>query len=126
MIRASLFPLCLFFLTCGAVATATTGLLLTDLPAWMQQAAADWGPAFLILAGLAAGVVHYVPRDMVPNFVKAQQDQAVALVSVARSLHEISGQGGKIDRLQNSLDDALINQRVMITKLNHLEGHRDG
>lgn len=117
MDRGTLLPLSLPV----AAVTATAAMLTFDLPAWAQTMAANWGPAFTILAGLAAGAIHYIPRSTFPDFLQSQRDQALAMSDVARSLHEISGQGGKIDKLQSSLDDALINQRVIISKLQQLE-----
>src|SRR5262249_35114124 len=97
------------------------GVIPLRLPPWAEQMSYTWGPTFLLLAGLAAGFVHYVPRTAVSDFLIAQKEQAIAMTAISLSLQQISGQAGKLDALTEKVDTSLINQRVMLRKLDAIE-----
>jgi len=91
------------------------------MPDWFIILAADWGPAFVILAGLAAGVVHYVPRGIFSDFVVAQKEQAVAMISISHSLQAMTTQTSKLDDLKVTLDQLAIDLRVVAQRLGGIE-----
>lgn len=100
---------------------AAAGLVSFDLPPWAIKMASDWGPAFLLLLGAAAGIAHYVPRNIVKEFVTAQQDQAVAMSAISHSLQEIAGQGGALAEIKEMLGEIKMDQHVYGQRLIRLE-----
>lgn len=97
------------------------GVVSFRLPPWAQDMASDWGPGFVILGMLAAGMVHYLPRNMVSDFVDAQKQQAVAIFSISVSLQQMSGQGGKLDEIKEILSEIQMDQRVSAERLRRIE-----
>lgn len=81
-----------------------------ELPEWLRHMAEQWGPGFAMVFAVFAGTAYYVPRNVVKDFVTAQQGQAIAMASISRSLEEMSGQSGK---LETKLDMILAYQEEM-------------
>lgn len=113
----------LYFLT-GIASASLVGLAAFDMPIWFIDLSKLWGPAFLLLAFGAVGIVHYIPRSVIGDFVTAQQNQAIAMSSISQSLHEISGQGGVLQDLKDILLEIRLDQKVMADRLRHMEERR--
>jgi 4-amino-4-deoxy-L-arabinose transferase-like glycosyltransferase len=94
-----------------------------DAPSWVVDLATLWGPAFLLLTGAFAGMLYYIPRAAVADFVQAQKDQAVALSTISVSLTEISGHNGKLDSILDMQKEILMDLRVGTERFKRLEEH---
>lgn len=88
-----------------------------DLPPWVQEMLKQWGPAGILLLGVA----YYVPRTAIRDFISATQAQAVAMQKVGDQLQVMTGQAGKLDELKGLMEDVNLNQRVIIDRLKNLE-----
>ena len=85
------------------------------------ELARNWGPAFLILLAIGWVFVYYVPRHTIPTFLRTNQDQALAMQSMSRSLEVISGQNGKLDELISLQRDLNLNVGVLGDRMAKLE-----
>lgn len=94
-----------------------------DAPTWVVKLTELWGPAFLILSFLLCGFVYFVPRSAVPEFIKSQQDQAVALSQISTSLTEISGHNGKLDTILEQQREIITDLRVGADRFRRIEEH---
>ena len=103
------------------IGAGAAGFISLDLPPSAAQMAKDWGPGFVILGLFSAGVCHYVPKNILSDFVKAHQDQAVEMRGISNSLHQISGQGGKLDDIKSTLDELVLDQGVNAQRLKRIE-----
>ena len=75
--------------------------------------AADWGPGFMILAG-----IYMLSREYAPQIIAAQKSQAVAMADVA------SGSKSVQERHAEQADESreiLINLRVLSQKIDELK-----
>jgi len=98
----------------GVGVGAATGLVALDLPPWAVDMLKQWGPAGVLFMGFA----WYVPRGTIPAFVKAQQGQVVALEKISDAMEKVAGQESRLEQLMN---ESLINDRVMVNRMNRLE-----
>mgnify|MGYP001585015792 CR=1 FL=1 len=98
-----------------------TGALALDLPPWLIAWGDKWGPGFLMIFGVFAGVMYYVPRGVVKDFVSAQQDQAVALGGIKDQLSVIAGQNGQLNDIKDMLSDIHTTQSVHGDRLKTIE-----
>lgn len=73
----------------ATLAAGAVGIAAYGLPPWAIDMTKLWGPGFLMVMGVFGGVAYYVPRDMVPRFLKSQEEQAVALGSLAESVKSL-------------------------------------
>lgn len=80
-----------------------------------------WGPAFVVLAAIAAGILHYVPAGIFTDFVAAQKEQALAMSSISNSLQQMIAQTSKLDDLKTTLDQLAIDLRVVAQRLGSIE-----
>ena len=104
-----------------------TGALALDLPPWLIAWGDKWGPGFLMIFGVFVGVMYYVPRGVVKDFVSAQQDQAVALGGIKDQLHIMTGQAGQLHEIKEMLSEMQIGQGVITDRLKIIErGLADG
>ena len=114
----------LIFVT-GIMMASLFGFAALDMPAWFIDLSKLWGPAFLLLAFGAAGVMHYVPRSVIGDFVTAQQRQAIAMSSISDSLKEMSGQAGRLDSKLDLIiakeEEMLLDLRVGTERFKRLE-----
>lgn len=97
----------------AAVAGSTLG---ADLPPWAQKMLEQWGPAGVLLLG----IVWYIPRSAVQDFIAAQKDQAVALTSVAESIKALPQK----DHMK--FEELLIGQEMLHRSLDRVHERLDG
>jgi len=101
------------------------GFFNLRLPPDLVEMSKNWGPTFLLLIGIGAGLKYWIPKTAFSDFIAAQQGQAVALHAISLTLSEGNAkQTDKLDDIKTSLDSALINQRVMLRQLEELNGVR--
>lgn len=92
-----------------------------DAPSWVIDLAKLWGPTFLLLTAGFAGLLYYIPRSSVSDFVQAQKDQAVALGQISLTLTEITGQRDKLDRILANQEEMKLDLRVGAERFKRLE-----
>lgn len=106
-----------------ATLASLTAVATLDTPVWVVDLAKLWGPAFLLLTGAFAGLLYYLPRTAVSDFVQAQKDQAVALSHISISLTEISGHNGKLDAILEMQKEILVDLKVGTERFRRIEEH---
>lgn len=103
----------------GGIAVA--GLFSLDLPLWLREMTAQYGPGFFMIAVVMAGIAYYIPRNAVMNFVMAQQQQAIALAGIKDEMSSMSRQAEQIRELREILSEVLVNQHVNGDRLKNIE-----
>lgn len=99
------------------------GMFNLPLPPWALEMSKEWGPAFFLLLLLGGGLVRWLPKDAITNFITAHQSQAIAMHAMSVSLKEISGQAGKLDELKELLIEMTLDQKVNAERMQRIERH---
>lgn len=100
----------------AAVAGSATGVISFDFPPWVVKQIELGGSAIFVLFGVGALILRYIPSDTVPKAVKAVQDNAIALTSIAETLRSMPQK----DDLK--FESILIGQQMVHDDLERLNG----
>src|SRR5436190_24097375 len=93
------------------VASLTVMRLMTaDLPPWAAELTKNWGPVVLVILLLVGLLFRFVPKDAVQQRFNAQQAQAASNAIIAASLQNISGAGGRLDKIEDQVVIVVNNQ----------------
>ncbi len=103
----------------ATLAAGAVGIAAYGLPPWAIDMTKLWGPGFLMVLAVFAGIAYYVPRDLIKQFFQSHKDQAVALTSLADAVKNLP------QRDEMKFESVLIGQEMLSNSFNRMDGRLD-
>ena len=112
-------------ITAAAASAAGAGLMAADVPPWLIEEIRKYGPFGFLFLALMVGIKYYIPKDAISSFIKAAQDQAVAMSGVKDALNNIASQGSVLFEIKEALEVLNLNTNVFGDRLTKIERKLD-